>query len=114
MIKHRHIVSLTALLALAGGAFVSTPTHADNLLINRVQQEQGMNLPARGLSMGQVEKRYGAPLRKLSPRGGSSAKKPVINRWDYSRFIVYFERSHVIHSVLNTPAGNNRNPSAVN
>lgn len=113
MIKHRYIVSLTALLAIAGGAFVSTPTRADNLLIHRVQQEQGMNLPSRGLSMGQVEKRYGAPLRKLLPRGGSSAQKPVINRWDYSKFIVYFERSHVIHSVLNTPAGNNTHPSSI-
>jgi hypothetical protein len=38
----------------------------------------------------------------------------VINRWDYSTFIVYFEKNHVIHSVLNTPAGNNTNPTAVN
>ncbi len=111
MIKHRHILSLATLLALAGGALASNPAHADNLLINRVQQERGMNLPSRGLSMAQVEKRYGAPLHKLSPRGGTSARRPVINRWDYAKFIVYFERSHVIHSVLNTPAGNNTHPS---
>jgi len=27
---------------------------------------------------------------------------------------VYFENSHVIHSVLNTPAGNNTNPASAN
>jgi hypothetical protein len=56
----------------------------------------------------------GAPLRKLSPRGGDSSKHPTINRWEYSSFIVYFEMSHVIHAVLNTPAGNNTNPASVN
>lgn len=104
-------LSMVVLLAAAGA---STPVHADNLLVNRVQQEKGMDLPARGMSMDQVEKKYGAPQRKLSPRGGDSAKHPVINRWDYSNFIVYFEKSHVIHAVLNTPAGNNTNPAAVN
>jgi hypothetical protein len=104
-------LSMIALLAAAG---VSTPAHGEEVLVNRVQQEQGMDLPTRGMSMGQVEKKYGAPQRKLTPRGGESAKHPVINRWDYSNFIVYFENSHVIHSVLNTPAGNNTNPSSVN
>ena len=78
-----------------------------------MRQERGLDLPARGMSMAQVQRRYGEPQRKLSPRGGDAAKHPVINRWEYPRFIVYFERSRVIHSVLNTPAGNNRNPAAV-
>ncbi|WP_425478478.1 hypothetical protein [Dyella dinghuensis] len=88
--------------------------HAQDSIQQRVQDEKGMNLPARGLSMSQVEKRYGAPLRKLSPRGGDSSKHPTINRWEYSTFIVYFENSHVIHAVLNTPAGNNTNPASAN
>ena len=106
-------ISLSTVVLLAAAA-VSTPVRADNLLVNRVQQEQGMDLPTRGMSMDQVEKKYGAPQRKLTPRGGDSAKHPVINRWDYSNFIVYFEKSHVIHAVLNTPAGNNTNPASVN
>ena len=73
-----------------------------------------MRLPARGMSMAQVEKQFGAPQRKLAPRGGDSANHPVINRWDYAQFIVYFEKSHVIHAVLNTPAGNNTHPAAMN
>ena len=105
-------LSMIVLLAVAGAW--SPTAHADNLLVNRVQQEQGMDLPARGMSMDQVEKKYGAPQRKLSPRGGDTAKHPVINRWDYSNFIVYFEKSHVVHAVLNTPAGNNTNPASVN
>lgn len=102
-----------ALLATAG---MSAPVaaKADSLLVNRVQQEKGMDLPSRGMSMADVEKKYGAPQRKLSPRGGDSDKHPVINRWDYAHFIVYFEKSHVIHAVLNTPAGNNTNPASAN
>lgn len=106
-------ISLSMVVLLAA-ATMSTPVQADNLLVNRVQQEQGMDLPTRGMSMDQVEKKYGAPQRKLTPRGGDSAKHPTINRWDYSNFIVYFEKSHVIHAVLNTPAGNNTNPASAN
>jgi hypothetical protein len=111
MIKYRTSLGLAILLAVALAPSVA---QADSLLVNRVQQEKGMNLPSRGMSMTQVEKQWGAPQRKLSPRGGDTAKHPVINRWDYANFIVYFEHSHVIHSVLNTPAGNNTNPSSAN
>jgi hypothetical protein len=116
MIKFTCSLPVIVMLVAAGFAAPQTvlAQHGDNLLIHRVQQENGMNLPRRGMSMAQVEKTYGEPQRKLSPRGGDSKKHPVINRWDYSNFIVYFEHSHVIHSVLNTPAGNNTNPAAVN
>ena len=107
-------ISLPMIVLLAAGAAAPQSARADNLLINRVKQEQGMDLPTRGMSMAQVEQKYGAPKRKLSPRGGDSAKHPVINRWDYASFIVYFEHSHVIHAVLNTPAGNNKTPESVN
>jgi len=117
MFKHRHNLPLLAAfavgLATAGYALPQT-AHASNLLIHRVQQEKGMHLPTRGMTMAQVEKRYGAPQRKLSPRGGDTKRHPVINRWEYADFIVYFERNHVIHSVLNSPAGNNTNPAAAN
>jgi hypothetical protein len=117
MFKHRHSLPLLAALAIgfvACGCALPQAAHADNLLIHRVQQEKGMHLPVRGMTMAQVEKRYGAPQRKLSPRGGDTKKHPVINRWEYADFIVYFEHDHVIHSVLNTPAGNNTNPGTAN
>ena len=118
MLKFTHIMLLISLLAAVGSAATLSAASAapasrgDSLLLHRVQQEQGMHLPRRGLSMAQVEKTWGAPLHKLAPRGGGSIHQPVINRWDYAHFIVYFERSHVIHSVLNTPAGNNLHPNA--
>lgn len=115
MSTHRYSLPLLAAIAIGLGGYAATPTlHAENLLLHRVQQEKSMNLPARGMTMAQVEKRYGAPTRKLSPRGGGSHAQPVINRWEYSNFIVYFEHSHVIHSVLNTPAGNNAHPASAN
>ncbi len=120
MVKFTSTLPIIVMLAVAAGLAAASPAqaaqraHGDSLLIHRVQQENQMNLPRRGLSMAQVEKSWGAPLRKLAPRGGDTPKHPVINRWDYAHFIVYFERNHVIHSVLNTPAGNNTNPSSTN
>jgi hypothetical protein len=120
MVKFNHNVLMAVLLVGAAtfaapqAARAATQDHGDNLLIKRVQQEKGMNLPRRGMTMVQVEKRWGAPLRKLSPRGGGSPRQPVINRWDYAKFIVYFQHNYVIHSVLNTPAGNNTDPANAN
>ena len=109
MIKHRCSLPLMAVIAFGFGW--TTSASADNLLMNRVQQENGMDLPTRGMSMTQVERKYGAPSQKLSPRGGGKPHQPVINRWEYANFIVYFEHDHVIHAVLNTPAGNNLHPA---
>ncbi|HTV85995.1 MAG TPA: hypothetical protein VME63_11330 [Dyella sp.] len=114
MFKHRTNLPLLAAIVVGAGLVAAQAAHAQETLTQRVQDEKSMHLPARGLSMAQVEKAYGEPLRKLSPRGGDSSRHPTINRWEYSNFIVYFENTHVIHSVLNTPAGNNRNPAAVN
>lgn len=115
MFKQRHSLPLLAAIAIGSGCLAAPQAaSADNLLIHRVQQERGMDLPSRGMSMAQVEQRYGAPLRRLQPRGGDTRLHPVINRWEYSDFIVYFQGSRVIHSVLNTPAGNNTNPAAAN
>ena len=106
----------TTILALAAALLMAGPTvaRAESLLLNRVQQEKGMNLPKKGMSMEQVERQFGAPTAKLDPRGGDTPKHPVIHRWEYPGYIVYFERSHVVHTVLNTPAGNNTNPASVN
>ncbi len=103
-----------ALLVLAICAAVPAAATAtgkqDNLLLKRVHAEHAMHLPSRGMTMAQVEKKYGSPVRKMTPRGGGSPHQPVIHRWEYPDYIVYFERNRVIHSVLNTPAGNNTHP----
>ena len=113
MVMNRIATSLIALtFALAAGALVSVPAHADNLqtqtrqripLRVKVQRERHMNLPTRGMTMAEVKREYGAPLKVLATRGGSSRHQPPIHRWEYSKYIVYFEYSHVIHSVLRTP-----------
>ena len=117
MFKFTYALSAAAALAVMVGVTCAQPaeaaqaTRGDSLLIQRVQQEKAMNLPKRGMTMAQVERHYGAPVRKLAPRGGDTKLHPLINRWEYGEFIVYFEHDHVIHAVLNTPAGNNRHPA---
>ncbi|MBS0570230.1 MAG: hypothetical protein JSS28_06470 [Proteobacteria bacterium] len=95
--KHRvlGIVCGVALAAFAAGI----PVHAETLLMKRVREERGMNAPHRGMSMAQVESHFGAPRSKLTPAGGDSPRHPVIHRWEYPGYIVYFERNIVIDSV---------------
>ena len=71
----------------------------DTLLIERVREEPG-NLPSRGMSMAQVEAKFGAPSDRLDPRGGQKRQWPTINRCTYPAFTVYFERSKVIDVVM--------------
>ena len=67
-------------------------------------------MPARGQTMAQVEQRFGAPSNKLQPAGGDAPRHPVINRWVYDRFTVYFERDRVIDAVLNRASPNEIGP----
>jgi len=53
-----------------------------------------VNIPSRGLTMGQVEGRYGAPTNRIPGIG-----EPPISRWVYPSFVVYFEYNLVIHAV---------------
>ncbi|MBD9368132.1 hypothetical protein [Xanthomonas sp. XNM01] len=92
MKRPTHLLFL-ALLALAGHA------HADVLLVDRAQQKPAVAQPARGLSMGEVEARFGSPQQKLDPRGGQKQQWPTINRWVYPDYVVYFEKSRVIDVV---------------
>jgi hypothetical protein len=103
---------LTAVaLAIVSASMAPSARAGDTLLMQRAKQGEAMNLPKKGMSMADVERRFGQPTARLDSRGGGSRKQPVINRWMYPGYIVYFERSHVIHTVLNTPAGNNTNPA---
>jgi hypothetical protein len=92
------LTSVAIAIALAAGL---PSAHSETLLMQRVQQEQGARVPPRGMTMGQVEQRFGAPASKLQPAGGDAPQHPVINRWVYDRFTVYFERDRVINTVLN-------------
>ncbi len=103
----RHLPAVliaAALLAAAPQAF------ADRLLIERVDQEAGMILPARGMRMAEVERKFGAPTQRLEPRGGQSRKWPTIHRWTYPNFVVYFEKDRVIDAVAIRVGGNEVGP----
>lgn len=92
----KHTIHTLALIALLG----STPAAmADTLLIERVQEPPAASQPARGLTMAQVESRFGAPQERLEPRGGQKRQWPVIHRWVYPSFVVYFEKQRVIDVV---------------
>ena len=101
---NRIAASLIASSLVLGAASLLLPAvaHAETLRM-KVKQEQGYNLPKRGMTMDQVKRKYGAPLKVLATRGGDSKFQPPIHRWEYANYIVYFEYSHVIHSVLRTP-----------
>jgi hypothetical protein len=104
---------LFPLLAAVGLAVFASSAGADTLLMERTQKEASMALPTRGMSMAQVESRYGTPRSKLDPRGGNKPQHPVINRWDYDNFIVYFERTHVIDAVVKRADASELGPKPV-
>jgi hypothetical protein len=68
---------------------------ADVLLIEEVRQAENMTVPENGLSMAEVEARFGAPKSKEGPVGD-----PPITEWAYDRWSVYFEYDKVLFTVL--------------
>lgn len=100
---------LATACVLASAAMLAPNAHADTLATpakkhhpQRHSMAENANAPTRGMSMAQVEKRYGAPLAKLPAAGGDAPRHPTINRWRYKGYTVYFERSRVIHSVFDS------------
>jgi len=100
------VLAISALLGFAGVA------SADTLLIERTQEERASAMPSRGLSASEVEARFGAPQQKLEPRGGQKRQWPVINRWLYPAFTVYFEKNRVIDVVANQAGASEIGPKA--
>lgn len=69
---------------------------ADVLLIEQVREAGAMDVPVNGMSMGEVESRYGTPDVKEAAVGD-----PPISRWNYDRWSVFFEYDMVLFTVLN-------------
>lgn len=55
----------------------------------------GVIRPTRGMSMAAVANYYGEPASKTAAIGD-----PPITKWTYPTFVVFFEYSTVIHSVV--------------
>jgi hypothetical protein len=80
--------------------FINATAHAEELSITAPSyqvpnSEAGVLRPTQGMSMVDVEQQFGSPEKKFAAVG-----EPPISRWQYADFMVYFEYSHVIHSVV--------------
>lgn len=88
------------LLAAGITLLMTMPLQADVLSIaeptyNTPNSESGVLRPTRGMTMQQVEQKFGTAEQQFAPKG-----TPAITRWQYSQFDVYFENQLVIHSVV--------------
>jgi hypothetical protein len=87
------VCSLVYLLA-AGAAMADTLVIDDQVQV----RESSVDKPKRGVTMSNVEAKFGAPVTKHEAVG-----QPPITRWDYANFSVFFERDRVIDSVVVAP-----------
>jgi hypothetical protein len=90
---HKRVYLVIGLMA----GLAAAQTHAQNL--ETPPPTASVSGPSRGLSMAQVEQRFGEPTRRIGAVGD-----PPISRWVYPQFVVYFEYSHVIHAVTRQDA----------
>ena len=58
------------------------------------------SVPTMGQTMKTVHGKFGAAKRVSVSKGKVTKRNPKITRWDYPTFSVFFENSHVIHSVV--------------
>lgn len=81
--------------------FASLPAQAEILSIApHPKVLQKANMPQRGESMRSVARKFGPAKRVKTSKGKVTKRNPKITRWDYPGFSVYFENTHVIHSVI--------------
>jgi hypothetical protein len=90
----RTLVALS--FALVTGLGFARNALAETIVVDdQVQiRDSGVDKPKRGITMTQVEARFGAPVTRHDAVGS-----PPITRWDYTGFSVFFEHDRVIHSV---------------
>ena len=95
-------MQIRILAALVCGCALASAAVAETIVVNdQVQvRDSQVDRPKRGLTMDEVEKRFGAPAARHPAVGGSSQQQPPITRWDYSGFTVVFERDRVIDAVV--------------
>jgi len=83
------------LCSLAFMAAASTAMAETIVVDDQVQvRDSSVDKPKRGISMTQVEAKFGAPVTKHDAVGA-----PPITRWDYPSFSVFFEHDKVIDAV---------------
>lgn len=83
------IILTMALSAQADVLSIAEPTY------RTPNSAQGVLRPTQGMSMAQVEAKFGSAAEKRAAIG-----EPPITRWRYPQFDVFFEYNLVIHSVV--------------
>src|ERR1700736_2407164 len=93
----RNLSVAAAFTALIGIGGVAESSWAETIAVDNGIAVKGSDVatPARGLTMDEVATKFGSPVSKVPAVGN-----PPISRWDYPGLVVYFEREHVIHSVV--------------
>ena len=94
MLFRKSPISLGLAVLLFSAAVDAETIAVDNTI---TVKEPNVPSPARGMTMEQVESKFGQPTSKVPAVG-----KPPITRWDYPGFAVYFEFNHVVHSVASS------------
>ena len=95
---------LVVLASLSGMA-----SAGDTLLIER-SKDVPANAHTHGMSIAQVQSKFGAPAYKLEPRGGQKRAWPTITRWVYPSYTVYFAHDRVIDVVVNQASADEIGP----
>ena len=101
----RYRILLLATVLASGLAAAETIAVDNGIAV----KQSDVPTPTRGMTMDQVAGKFGAPATKVPAVG-----QPPISRWEYPGFVVYFERDHVIHSVVVSaaePAASPANPA---
>ncbi len=101
----RYRILLLATVLASGLAAAETIAVDNGIAV----KQSDVPTPTRGMTMDQVAGKFGAPASKVPAVG-----QPPISRWEYPGFVVYFERDHVIHSVVVSsaePAASPANPA---
>jgi hypothetical protein len=89
----RVLVALLCSCAATAAALAETIVVDDQVTL----RDSSVQTPKRGVTMTQVEARFGAPATRHDAVGA-----PPITRWDYPGFSVFFEHDRVIHAVATT------------
>jgi hypothetical protein len=95
--RFRNLLGAAALGTGIVGFLGSVCASAETIAVDNgiAVKESDLPTPTRGMTMGEVANKFGAPVSKIPAVGN-----PPISRWEYPGFVVYFERDHVIHSVV--------------
>ena len=108
MYRLLHIITFATLTLLLPASGVSDTLSMPAPAVPAAEPTVSIILPGRGMSMTEVESKFGAPLQKFPEVGD-----PPITRWVYSNFAVYFEYQYVIHAVAQTGGNPVPPPQAV-